>query len=132
MDRFWDGGVAFVLLALSAIGAALLAGLGGTSTAAIAVGILLVGMGQGVEADLIAYFAQKIFGMERYSAILGIWTLVSSVLIAVGGIVFARMYDATGSYSFASWLGAIAFLIAGITLLITRRFCSPADAMKAI
>lgn len=128
IDRFWDGGVAFVLLALSAVGAALLGGLAGTAVIAIAIGILLVGMGQGVEADMIAYFAQKIFGMERYSAILGLWTMVSSVLIAIGGITFARIFDVTGSYTWAIWLGAISFMASGVIILVTRRFFSPADA----
>lgn len=130
IDRFWDGGVAFVLLALSAVGAAFLAGLGGTAAIVIAIGILLVGMGQGVEADMIAYFAQKIFGMERYSAILGLWTLVSSVLIAIGGMTFARIYDITGSYISAIWLGAVCFLLAGIIMLVTRRFVSPEGAAE--
>ncbi len=130
IDRLWDGGVAFFLLGLSAIGAVMLglAGAGGLMPI-IVIGILLVGMGQGVEADMIAYFAQKIFGMEHYSTIVGSWTFVSSLLLAFGSWLFAYLFDHSGSYQSSCIVGAICFLVSGATLLLARLLFAERDAM---
>ncbi|MHA3791122.1 MFS transporter [Sphingomonas sp. YL-JM2C] len=119
MDRFWDGAVALVLMLLSAAGAVMLAG-GDMPMPLLVAAVLLVGMGQGAEADMIGYFALRLFGLEAYSTIVGVWTMAASLTIALGGFWFARIYDHAGSYAGACLLGATCFLLSGLILLGTR------------
>jgi predicted MFS family arabinose efflux permease len=121
MDRYWDGGVAFVLMMLSAAGAFMLISADSAMPIlALTIGVLLVGMGQGVEADMIGYFALKIFGMAHYSTIVGVWTLAASLFLAAGSFTFARIFDLTGTYAMACGLGAGCFVLSGALLLVTR------------
>lgn len=121
MDRFWDGAVALGLMLLSGAGALILAGLGADMPMGVLVAaVLLVGMGQGAEADMIGYFALRLFGMGAYSAIVGAWTMAASLFMALGGICFARMFDHSGSYAQACLLGAACFVLSGLLLFGTR------------
>ncbi|MET0374996.1 MAG: MFS transporter [Rhizorhabdus sp.] len=121
MDRFWDGAVALGLMLLSGIGALMLAGLtADMPMAVLIVAVLLVGMGQGAEADMIGYFALRLFGMAAYSTIVGAWTMAASLFLALGGICFARIYDLSGSYAPACLLGAACFAASGVVLFGTR------------
>ncbi|MGE4430543.1 MAG: MFS transporter [Sphingobium sp.] len=123
MDRLWDGGVGMGLMMLSAAGSLMLMHVGAAMpVAAIAIAVLLVGMGQGAEADMIGYFALKLFGMANYSAIVGVWTMVASLFLALGSLWFAMIFDAYGSYAPACILGACCFLLSGTLLLVTRLF----------
>ncbi|KQX23452.1 MULTISPECIES: MFS transporter [unclassified Sphingomonas] len=119
MDRFWDGGVALGLMLLSGAGALMLAG-GVMPMPLLVAAVLLVGMGQGAEADMIGYFALRLFGLGAYSTIVGLWTMVASLTIALGGISFAGIYDHAGSYAGACLLGAGCFLLSGLLLFGTR------------
>lgn len=119
MDRFWDGAVALGLMLLSGMGALMLAG-GAMPMPLLVAAVLLVGMGQGAEADMIGYFALRLFGLGAYSTIVGVWTMVASLTIALGGTSFARIYDHAGSYAGACLLGAGCFLLSGLLLFGTR------------
>lgn len=121
LDRFWDGGVAFALLLLSALGALLLSALTlATPFWLLSIAVLLVGMGQGIEADFIAYFALKMFGMRRYSTIVSIYSMTAGLTMASGGFAFSALFDAVDNYAIACLIGAGSFLISGVILFVTR------------
>ncbi|MGE3746915.1 MAG: MFS transporter [Sphingomonadaceae bacterium] len=121
LDRYWDGGVALTLLLLSAVGAVLLSSFGVTTPFwLIAFAVLLVGMGQGIEADFIAYFALKMFGMRKYSTVVAIYSMTAGLMMASGGFAFSVLFDAIGDYAIACLIGAGSFLISGVILFVTR------------
>jgi MFS family permease len=121
LDRFWDGGVAFILLMLSAVGAMLLSNVGlSTPFVLIAIAVLLVGMGQGLEADFIAYFALKIFGMRRYSTVVSIYSMTAGLMMASGGFAFSALFDELKNYTLACVIGGLSFVFSAIILVLTR------------
>jgi len=121
LDRFFDGGVAFGLLLLSSLGALILMMLGPSMPLWMISGaVLLVGLGQGAEADFLAYFALKIFGTRSYPKIVSLLAAGAVLGFAMGGLIFAKLRDWLGDYREASLFGAACFIAAGTIILITR------------
>ena len=109
------------LLLLAAVGGYLLAHTyAGTSTVVLFVTVLLLGLGQGAEADFIAFFALKMFGLKAYSKVVGIYAMVAGLGMAAGAFIYARLYDAYGSYIIACEIGAACFVLSGVFILATR------------
>jgi predicted MFS family arabinose efflux permease len=120
LDGFWDYGVATVLFMLAAIGAVLLTSINAQTSMPLAtIVILLLALGHGSEANLIAYFPLRLFGMRAYSTIVGTMATVASLGGAVGGFVFAAMADRQQSYANSCLLGAGCLLSASVLYLLT-------------
>lgn len=118
LDRFWDCAVAAIMFGLAGLGGFALGHLS-IDTAYIIVGItvFLVGMGQGAEADFIAYFGRRTFGLRAYSTLLGTIAMASSLGMAAGAYSFAKLFDLHGNYLAASYLGGASFLLAGVIIM---------------
>ena len=82
--------------------------------AVLALPICLLAFAQGAEVDLLAYFTPHFFGLDRYASVFG--TLITVVVMAgpVGGILFGRIFDQTGSYDLAFKIAGACFLIAAL------------------
>jgi predicted MFS family arabinose efflux permease len=120
LDEFWDYGVAAVLFMLAALGAAVLAFITPSRPLPfVTVIILLLALGHGSEANMIAYFPLRLFGMRAYSTIVGTMATVASFGGAIGGFAFAAMVDRQQSYTTACILGAGCLLLAGTLYLLT-------------
>lgn len=121
LDRLHAPTVAAVLLALPALGALLLVN-NSTETIWIvaAIAVFLLGLGQGAEADFIAFFTLRIFGMRSYATIYA--TIGASVGggMALGGIAFAALHDVTGTYDWAVYLSALIYVLAALLALLIR------------
>jgi sugar phosphate permease len=121
LDRLHAPTVAAVLLALPALGALLLVN-SSTETVWIiaATAVFLLGLGQGAEADFIAFFTLRIFGMRSYATIYA--TIGASVGggMALGGIGFAALHDMAGTYDMAVYLSAAIYLLAALLALTIR------------
>ncbi|KQX23373.1 hypothetical protein ASD39_05960 [Sphingomonas sp. Root50] len=119
LDRFHPHLVVRVCLLLAALG-----GLGvalmpdDAPIALIALCIMLIGFGHGAESDFIVFFSVRIFGEKIASTLFGVMAFVISIGMAVGGLIFAQVYDHTGSYRLA--LGGTAALMAVAAVLIGR------------
>jgi predicted MFS family arabinose efflux permease len=121
LDRFWDGGVAFTLLILPALAALALSLASSTTPLPLMVIIMLmIGLGQGAEADFIAFFSLKLFGLRSYSTLVGIYSFAVGMGLALGGLMFAYLADATGSYLIAIRLAAGCLVVASSIIFITR------------
>lgn len=121
LDRFHDGAVAFILLASSALGALILGQFPASLPVAILfIAVLLVGLGQGAEADFIGYFGLRFFGHAIYPTVVGYYSVAVGIGFAGGGFVFAVLRDWSGNYSLACHLAAICFVVGGIGILATR------------
>ena len=121
LDRFWQGFVAFPLLCLPAISAWIL--LGDTMPFALtALAGLLLGFAAGAESDLIAYQTGRYFGMANYGKIYGMLYLPFGLFSASSPVIYAQVYDRTGSFSPILELGIYGFVIGGGLLLFLGHY----------
>lgn len=121
LDRLHAPTVAAVLLAVPAFGALLLVN-GSTETVWIiaAIAVFLLGLGQGAEADFIAFFTLRIFGMRSYATIYATIGASVGAGMALGGIGFAALHDIAGTYDIAVYVSAAIYLLAAMLALAIR------------
>jgi MFS family permease len=110
--------VAAIYTAAPALGCALLA-FGETTWALALVAVVLIGLQQGSETDLLAFFTARQFGMRRYSSIYGALVMVGLIGTGLGVAGFGILYDRLGGYQ-AALIGAIGVfpVAAGLFLLL--------------
>ncbi len=121
LDRFWQGVVAFPLLCLPAISAWLLLGDSLTFPLAAIAGFLL-GFAAGAESDLIAYLTGRYFGMANYGKIYGMLYMPFGLFSAASPVIYAQVYDRTGSYDPILELAIGMFIAGGALLLLLGRY----------
>jgi sugar phosphate permease len=110
LDRFSPTFVAGVMTIVPAIGMSLLL-IPTPSFAVAGVAVLMIGLQQGSEVDLIAYFVSRRFGVANYGAIYGRVATFGAVGTAVGLALFGWVHTATGTYQVALVIGAAAFAV---------------------
>lgn len=121
LDRFWQGVVAFPLLCLPAISAWLLLGDSLTFPLAALAGFLL-GFAAGAESDLIAYLTGRYFGMANYGKIYGMLYMPFGLFSAASPVIYAQVYDRTGSYNPILEISIGMFIMGGALLLLLGRY----------
>lgn len=120
LDRFWDCGVAATLLGLSALGAVIFSVADASSPFWVTfIAVSLVGMAQGAEADFIAFFFLRLFGLRHYSTILGVMVMCVGLAGALGALTFALLGEMPESSRSICQIGAACYLVAGIVILLT-------------
>ena len=120
IDRFWAPGVAFLLNVASAGGCLLLL-FGGANPSLFLVGVLLIGVGQGAEIDIVAFIIARWFGLRSYSTIYGFTALTIAMFIAVGAGSIGMVYDHFGSYDHALAICTASFIMAAVLYLAMGR-----------
>jgi predicted MFS family arabinose efflux permease len=121
VDRFWAPAVAFVLNALPAIVCLVL--LQGQVPPAVFLGaVVLVGLGQGAEIDIVAFMIARYFGLRSYATIYGLSTLGIALGVACGATLIGRAYDAFGNYDIALMAASASFAIASVLYLAMGRY----------
>jgi MFS family permease len=116
LDRFSGARVSFVLLSIAALGTYLLASADSFPSGAFAAA--LIGLGMGGELDVTPYLLSRYYGLRSFSTLYGLAYGSSSLAGAIGPILLARTFDATGSYD--TLLPKIAvFMFAVATLMLT-------------
>jgi predicted MFS family arabinose efflux permease len=129
IDRVWAPGVAAFVLALPAIGTALMASEAVAPAAAIAA-IALLGFAQGAEYDFLAFLVARYLGMRHYGVLYGLLIMPVAVCTAIGASAMGYLRDATGGFDAGlPWVGA-AFVIGGALLLTLGRY--PRDTRGAL
>jgi MFS transporter, OFA family, oxalate/formate antiporter len=121
LDRFWQGYVAFPLLCLPAISMWVLLGDSLSFPAAALAGFLL-GFAAGAESDLIAYLAGRYFGMANYGKIFGMLYMPFGLFSAASPVIYAQVYDRTGSYDPMLQVAMGMFVAGGAVLLFLGRY----------
>jgi MFS family permease len=120
LDRLPAPTVAAVMTLIPALGITLLM-IPSPSFALAALAVGMIGMQQGSEIDLIAYFVSRGFGLKHYSSIYGAIAMAGALSTAVGLVLFGKMHDATGSYDVALTIGAVAFVVGAVAFAATGR-----------
>lgn len=83
--------------------------------------ILLIGLVQGAESDILAYFSGRLFGRRDYGTIYGALMTVSLLGTAAGVLGFGQLYDATQSYDVALTVAAGLLLVVASSYLMIPR-----------
>ncbi len=110
LDRFKAPNVAAIATGVPALGAALLL-VPEPNFALAALAVLLIGMQQGAEIDLLAFFVSRNFGTKHYGAIYGAIAMAGALASAAGLILFGKVHDWTKTYDIALIAGTVAFVI---------------------
>lgn len=119
LDRYPPFVVASISSLLPIAGAIYLGGIAQDSLAVITiVAVALIGISQGSEGDFLAFFTQKLFGQESFSAIWGILAMAATLGSAAGGIAFSFIFNATGSYSMGCYISGYLYFQSAILLAI--------------
>lgn len=121
LDRFWQGYVAFPLLCLPAISLWLILGDDLTFPVAALAGFLL-GFAAGAESDLIAYLTGRYFGMAHYGKIYGMLYMPFGLMSAASPLVYAQVFDQTGTYDPILKIAIFVFVFGGGLLLLLGRY----------
>lgn len=116
LDRLWAPAVGAVAMSGPILGMPLFLA-ADTSLAVMVVGAALVGLSTGAEADMLAFFAARYFGLKRFGAIFGVLGLFFGLSVAIGGIGAGFLFDRAGDYRFVLMLGAVLAAISSVSLL---------------
>ena len=127
VDRFWAPAVAFVLNIAPAIGCLLL--LQHDVPPALFYGaVLMIGLGQGAEIDIVAYMIARYFGLRSYATIYSLSTLGIALGVALGASLIGRAYDHFGNYDVALVAASGSFFVAALFYLAMGRYPAQAPA----
>jgi MFS family permease len=119
LDRYWASWVALVFLAGLALGIWLLLHAPGMTAAAGAA--VLLGLGLGIEADLVSYLLARHFGLKSYGSLFGLAFGAFMLASSLGPVLMGWLFDLTGSYVFCLNLFiAMAIAAAGAMLALGR------------
>ncbi len=110
LDLFFAPSVAVCFFCTSTLGVFLLWSGAGGDLAFVAV--VLVGLGQGAELDVIPYPVSRYFGLRAFGEIYGYAFAVFTLGGVVGPLLMGMGFDATGSYRLALGVFALATLTA--------------------
>jgi hypothetical protein len=78
--------------------------------------VAAIGVQQGAEIDLFAFFVARRFGLARYGTVYG-WIQVAAWASTIVGVLsFGKVHDLTGSYALFQLAGGVAYL-AGAVLI---------------
>jgi predicted MFS family arabinose efflux permease len=121
IDRFWAPMIAFIFNVGPAIGCLLLLQ-ADVPPWLLLVSVLMIGLGQGAEIDVVAYMIARYFGLANYAAIYGLSVLFIALFVAIGASAIGASYDFSGSYDFALTVAATSFALAAVCYLLMGRY----------
>lgn len=119
LDRFEPRRVAFLLTLLPAVGFLILFATAGAVPAAL-LAAAIIGLQQGAELDIFAYFVARRFDVARYGTIYGALVGLGWIGNAGGIVGIGMLHDATGSYTTAQALGVAALALSALLVLPVR------------
>jgi MFS family permease len=119
LDRSDPRAVAIFFTAVPAIGLVMLSVTALPVALAIAAAAM-VGIQQGAEIDLFAFFTARRFGMRRYGRIYGGIVAAGWIGNAIGILGFGWLYVALGSYAVPEAIGAASLLIGAVLIAGVR------------
>jgi MFS family permease len=123
-------GLAFVCVALS-IGALVLAGMYPTSFLLYLYAVL-IGLGYGVMAPVPPAVASDLFGGPGFSTIFGTLYVVTCLGLAIGTWSAGEIFDRTGSYAAALWVGLVMTVLSPAVLwMVAPRRPNPPPGRKS-
>ena len=86
LDRLWSPGVAFFAMALPIVGASVFL-VPDVSFWLLVGGATLIGLSQGSDGDVLAFFAARYFGLRSYGTIMGLLGLIAGLSGVAGAVL---------------------------------------------
>lgn len=120
VDHWWAPGVAAFAIALPVAGSLMLGGEPSFIIACTAAGLL--GFAAGAELDLMSFLAAKYFGLLHYARIYAVLYAALALASGVAPMIFARIFDLTGSYDIGFYIGAGCFAVGAIMILAMGKY----------
>lgn len=121
VDRFWAPAIAFVLNMAPALGCLLL--LQAEVPPILFYGaVLMVGLGQGAEIDIVAFMIARYFGLRSYATIYSLSVLGIALGVSVGATLIGTAYDHFGNYDVAIMAASASFFLAALCYLAMGRY----------
>lgn len=117
LDRFWAPGVSLCFLLPTAAAAASLAFFFDMGVIGYATAVIFIGMAAGMEADLMAFVTARYFGVRNFARYYSLLWIFVTAPAAVAPMLFAYVFDITGTYKIAFTAAAAIIATAGILLL---------------
>lgn len=103
-----------------------------TPLAFVYAGVVTVGLMQGAETDVLAYFVSRLFDHRHFGAIYGLQVTGGMTGTAIGIIGFGQLYDRLGSYDVVLMIGAgILVIVAGLYLSLSGAMAAAQDLEAA-
>lgn len=127
LDRFPAAIVSLAVLALAAVGIALLR-FDGLAMGALAA--ILLGMAAGAEIDLLAYLTALHFGQRQYGAIYGWQYSVFALGYGLSPFALGKMRDASGDYGAALMVSGLLVALAALLMLGLRQERQPVGSCR--
>lgn len=115
LDRANPQRVAFFFTLVPALGCFLLWQMTGSPAVAF-LAVAAIGVQQGAEIDLFAFFVARRFGLARYGTIYG-WIQVAAWTSTIVGVLsFGKVHDLTGGYGLFQLAGGLAYAVGAILI----------------
>jgi predicted MFS family arabinose efflux permease len=89
---------------------------------AVMIAVVLIGVAQGAEIDVVAYMIARYFGMSAYSAIYGLTVLITIWATAGASVFFGLVFDAFATYDRAILGAAVAFALGAMSYLLMGKY----------
>ncbi|MBH1997661.1 MAG: MFS transporter [Sphingomonadaceae bacterium] len=121
VDRFWAPAVAFILNLAPAIGCLFLLQ-SDVSPVLFYGAVLMIGLGQGAEIDIVAFMIARYFGLRSYATIYSLSTMCIALGVALGASLIGRAYDHFGNYDVAIMAASASFAVAALCYLAMGRY----------
>jgi MFS family permease len=131
LDRFRPYFVSFVSLALPSIGLFIFAS-SYDAPAVLTMAVFCVGFAFGAEGDVVAYLVARQFGVEVYSSVMGLLTMVMSFSTAVGAGLLSLILARTGGYELYLVIVGTSVLLGATMLLLLGRGHEPTREEKEV
>lgn len=130
LDRFWAPAVALTMMLGAASGAALLLWRGSDPLCA-GLGLLLLGLGQGAEFDIVGFVIARYFGMRTFGTLFGFVVFAIALGVAIGSSLIGLSFDAFHSYDPALTAATGALMLSGFTYALLGRYPDRADCQNS-
>lgn len=117
VDRIWAPAVAALFFSMPIMAVLMLANLTVTPAVALAAAVTL-GLAAGAELDLLAFLTSRYFGVTHYGAVFGSIYAFFTVASGLAPLLYARTFDALGTYQ-PILTAAAALLVVAISLLLS-------------
>ena len=121
VDRIWAPGVAALFFSMPVLALLMLANVETTDSVALAAAFGL-GLAAGAELDLLAFLTSRYFGVLHYGAVFGGIYAFFTVGSGLAPLLYARTYDALGTYRPIMLVAAGCLVVAILLLLSLGRY----------
>lgn len=120
LDRLAPHVVAAIAMGLPCIGMFMLAS-DQDATLFVGIAVLLMGLSQGAEGDILAYLVVRYFGVQIYSSVLGLVIAAVGISSGIGSALLSFSLRGSDSYAPFVFATGIAVLVGGLLFLLLGR-----------